>query len=232
MDFRAKQAKSIPGSPAAVHTPPFTWEAEQADRFRGPLRRWQPLSSLSAGQGECPAHVAGMLGVQTRQHHGSTLLSVTPPPPDHNTPCPAVSKDALSSSCFPGTQEWGLEVRADVALQVSPARLPLSIHQSLIHVPLVPPLVTPRHWEHSRSVAGPGQNEQERWGQLEPLRPGNLALETELQSITPRSEKAAKGIDKRVPSTEPLDMTTFQQHSFLGPGALTLHSALSARTHL
>ena len=155
-----------------------------------------------------------------------------PRPPDHNTPCPAVSKDALSSSCFPGTQEWGLEVRADVALQVSPARLPLSIHQSLIHVPLVPPLVTPRHWEHSRSVAGPGQNEQERWGQLKPLRPGNLALETELQSITPRSEKAAKGIDKRVPSTEPLDMTTVWQHSFLGPGALTLHSALSAQTHL
>lgn len=123
------------------------------------------------------------------------MFSVTSP--QHTMSCCLL--DALSSICFPGTQEWGLEVQADVALQVSPACLPLSIHQSLIQVPLVPPLFTPRHWKHSGSVASPGQNEQERWGQLEPLRPGNLALETEMQSITPRSGKAAKGIDKRVP---------------------------------
>lgn len=142
---------------------------------------------------------AGSANTATPWKHFALCDPPPPPTPATNTPCPSVSKDALSSICFPGTQEWGLEVRADVALQVSPARLPLSIHQSLIHVPLVPPLFTPRHWEHSGSMAGPGQNEQERWGKLEPLRLGNLALETELQSITPRNEKATKGIDKRLP---------------------------------
>ena len=57
--------------------------------------------SVSAGQGECPAHVAGMLGVQTRQHHGSTLLSVTPRPPH---PC----HQHTMSCCLQGCSEFQL----------------------------------------------------------------------------------------------------------------------------
>lgn len=81
---------------------------------------------------------------------------------------------------------------------MSPACLPLVYPSVIDPGPFGTPLFTPRHWKHSGSVASPGQNEQAAWGQRT-TQAWKLSPETELQSITPRIGKAAKGIDKRVP---------------------------------
>ena len=152
MDFRAaKKAKSIPGTPAAVHGPPSTPEVEQADGLSRPHPGWRSLSShctlgsgVSTGQGECPAHVAGTLG-------GSNTVPpwkrfVHRDPPTHHV---LLSPRRLRvPAAFPGLRCGSWRYRRMWLCRRSPAHLTLSAHQSLIQAPLIPPLFTPRHWGH------------------------------------------------------------------------------------